>query len=233
MFSCGVVCATRAHIRLCSRVSCAPRDFCGWWNLFGFDHATFMQSSNRGASYVVYRTRCIDFKLERRAGIFVLDALVESGRPAFHEKMDSRGGLDIQKFFQAFASNITIKNRPVWKAASKVFGTILRKEEESAAEDARFVRSFSRIECISSVRSIVTKQLMGSDLAKAVEVMHRIANEYPVLCFIFSSPPSAWSHLLLGVQAADKSRLWFFDDSRRHKNTARIQNAEHLDYGQS
>ena len=106
--------------------------------------------------------------------------MVEANFPAFDKDEDkfNNDGLDIGTFFQAFCSGFTCHSTPVWKAAAKVYGDLLRKEDENTKISASFTTSFSVQGCMEQIKKIISK-IIGSDLPKAIEIMHRIGNEYP------------------------------------------------------
>ncbi|ETO08866.1 hypothetical protein RFI_28520 [Reticulomyxa filosa] len=99
---------------------------------------------------------------------------------AVDKKQDTNETLNIGCFFDALMSNFTASSKPVWKAAAKVYGDILRAEEDGVKKSVSFRRSLSNPEYIDAVRKFVS-DVLSIDLTKAIEIMHRIANEYPVL----------------------------------------------------
>lgn len=123
-----------------------------------------------------------DLRLERRAGLWIIDALIEANFPAFNPTKDVVANisdpLDVDVFFSAFCSNFACRSKPVWKTASKVFGDLLRKEFENEQNDPEFIPSFSETKYVEQIKKII-KRTVRDDLPKAIEMMQRIAVEYP------------------------------------------------------
>ena len=71
-----------------------------------------------------------------------------------------------------------ISSKPVWKTAVKVYGDMLRKEEENIKKSPSFKASFSIAGCVERIKKIISSTVQ-SDLPKAIEMMHRIGNEFP------------------------------------------------------
>eukprot|EP01083_Nonionella_stella_P007613 21942_1 len=116
----------------------------------------------------------IDPRLARQAALWILDALIEADYPAFDMNRDT-DQMGIAAFFDSFCSNLSCYSSPVWKLAAKVYGNILRKEDEN--KDT-FEPSFGLGDCVERVKKIISKTI-DSDLSKGIKLMHLIGNEWP------------------------------------------------------